>query len=107
MLLNWVSMWIERSPEFRQLLIGISTIRYLPPIGTAGFARSFVSGNNRVPAPPPMMIASVRSVVPGGSAGGEAAAVNDSRSERLFGSTISINAECFGGHQPFCAGANR
>ena len=41
-----------------QLLTGTSTNRYFPPIGTAGFARSFVSGNNRVPAPPPMMTAS-------------------------------------------------
>src|SRR5580692_9174066 len=42
-----------------QLLMGISTIRYFPPSGTAGFERSMVSGNRRVPAPPPMMIASV------------------------------------------------
>src|SRR5258708_11185559 len=46
-------------PELRQLLIGISTSRYLPASGTAGLDRSFVSGNSRVPAPPPMMIASV------------------------------------------------
>src|SRR2546428_646364 len=44
-------------------------MRYFPPSGTAGFARSFVNGNKRVPAPPPMMMASVRWVVPGGSAG--------------------------------------
>src|SRR5467141_1981578 len=69
MLLNCVSTKIERNPELRQLLIGISTIRYFPPSGTAGFARSFVNGNKRVPAPPPMMMASVRCVVPGGSAG--------------------------------------
>src|SRR6266567_6832453 len=69
MLLNCVSTYIERSPEFRQLLIGISTNRYFPPSGTAGLARSLVSGNSRVPAPPPMMIARVRWVVPGGSAG--------------------------------------
>src|SRR5262245_53354590 len=36
-----------------QFEIGISTMRYLPARGTAGFARSLVSGNNRVPAPPP------------------------------------------------------
>src|SRR5438874_10414590 len=60
---------MERSPEFRQLLIGMSTNRYFPPSGTAGFARSFVNGNSRVPAPPPMMMARVRWVVPGGSAG--------------------------------------
>src|SRR5947208_8751196 len=60
---------MERSPEFKQLLIEISTIRYLPPSGTAGLARSFVNGNSRVPAPPPMMMARVRWVVPGGRAG--------------------------------------
>src|SRR6266481_4548261 len=46
-------------PELRQLLICISTSRYLPASGTAGLDRSFVSGNSRVPAPPPMMIANV------------------------------------------------
>src|SRR5207245_10379007 len=61
-------------------------MRYLPPSGTAGFARSLVNGNKRVPAPPPMMIASVRCVVPGGSAGvgmaGKGSFENDSRRER-------------------------
>src|SRR6059036_2786254 len=50
--LNWVSRKILSSPELRQLEIGISTNRYLPPRGTAGLARSCVSGNNRVPRPP-------------------------------------------------------
>src|SRR5687768_10477217 len=82
--------------------MGISTIRYLPPMGTAGFDRSFVNGNRRVPAPPPMMIDNVRCVVPGGSAGGETAPVlNDSGRERLFVATGSINAEWARGHQPF------
>ena len=40
-------------PELRQLEIGISTKRYLPAIGTAGFERLAVKGNNLVPAPPP------------------------------------------------------
>src|SRR5678816_3505087 len=35
--------------------MGISTSRYLPANGTAGFARSLVNGNNRVPWPPPIM----------------------------------------------------
>src|ERR1700746_2593834 len=39
----------------------MSTKRYLPASGTAGLARSFVKGNSRVPAPPPMMIARVSS----------------------------------------------
>src|SRR5438874_12436005 len=38
-----------------QLEIGISTNRYLPASGTAGLARSLVSGNKRVPCPPPMI----------------------------------------------------
>src|ERR1700690_491703 len=38
-----------------QFEIGMSTSRYLPASGTAGFARSLVSGNRRVPWPPPMM----------------------------------------------------
>src|SRR5438477_9548131 len=38
-----------------QLEIGISTNRYLPASGTAGLARSLVSGNKRVPWPPPMI----------------------------------------------------
>src|SRR5882724_1124294 len=39
-----------------QLEIGMSTRRYLPASGTAGLARSRVSGNSRVPCPPPMII---------------------------------------------------
>jgi len=39
-----------------QLEIGMSTRRYLPARGTAGFERSRVSGNSRVPCPPPMII---------------------------------------------------
>src|SRR5664280_1828564 len=46
---------IRRSPELMQLEMGISTRRYLPASGTAGLARSLVSGNRRVPCPPPMM----------------------------------------------------
>src|ERR1041385_9269781 len=38
-----------------QLEIGMSTNRYLPASGTAGFARSLVNGKSRVPAPPPIM----------------------------------------------------
>jgi hypothetical protein len=46
-------------PELRQLEIGISTSRYLPPIGTAGFERLAVNGYNLVPAPPPNITASM------------------------------------------------
>jgi hypothetical protein len=43
--------------ELIQLLIGISTNRYLPAIGTAGLERLAVSGYNLVPAPPPRITA--------------------------------------------------
>ena len=46
-------MW--RMFELMQLLMGISTSRYLPAIGTAGFERSFVNGKSRRPSPPPMI----------------------------------------------------
>src|SRR5688572_6459116 len=36
-----------------QLEIGMSISRYLPATGTAGLARSLVSGYSRVPRPPP------------------------------------------------------
>ena len=42
--LNCVSTNIRFSPACRQLLIGMSMRRYLPPIGTAGFERMWVSG---------------------------------------------------------------
>src|ERR1700743_1526195 len=46
---------MRRNPELMQLEIGMSTNRYFPASGTAGLARSFVSGKRRVPWPPPMM----------------------------------------------------
>ena len=45
--------------ELMQLLIGMSIRRYFPPIGTAGLARTFVSGKRRVPCPPPMITARI------------------------------------------------
>ena len=51
--LNWVSTKMRFRPACRQLLIGMSISRYLPPSGTAGFERMWVSGNSRVPRPPP------------------------------------------------------
>src|SRR3977135_1566211 len=41
-----------------QLEIGMSTSRYFPPTGTAGFERCCVNGKSRVPAPPPRITAS-------------------------------------------------
>src|SRR4051812_41596420 len=46
---------MRRMSECRQLLTGTSMIRYLPPMGTAGFDRFSVSGKRRVPRPPPRM----------------------------------------------------
>ncbi len=60
--LNCVSTKILRMFAFRQLLIGMSMRRYLPPIGTAGLERLKVSGNRRVPRPPPRMIANTSSI---------------------------------------------
>src|SRR4030095_10637905 len=57
---------MRRRPELMQFEIEISTIRYFPPSGTAGFDRSLVRGNRRVPAPPPIMTARVRSERDGG-----------------------------------------
>src|SRR5882757_1481145 len=60
--LNCVSTKMCRRFEFKQLLMGMSMRRYLPPIGTAGFERLRVSGNRRVPRPPPRMIARTSSM---------------------------------------------
>src|SRR5436309_13725684 len=56
--LNCVRTKIFFSPEFRQLLMGTSISRYLPPRGTAGFDRSCVRGKRRFPAPPARIIES-------------------------------------------------
>ena len=53
--LYWVSTRTRRNPESRQLLSVKSMIRYLPPNGTAGFARWAVSGYRREPTPPARM----------------------------------------------------
>ena len=62
-LLNCVSTKICRKPELMQLLTGISTKRYFPARGTAGFERSLVKGKSRDPTPPPMMMESVLSEI--------------------------------------------
>src|SRR6185436_3547080 len=48
---------VRRMSELMQFESAISTSRYLPPSGTAGFDRCCVSGNRRLPAPPPRMTA--------------------------------------------------
>src|SRR5947209_20093688 len=47
-------------PELMKLLSTKSMMRYLPPNGTAGLARSFVSGYSRVPFPPASTIPNTR-----------------------------------------------
>src|SRR5918912_4020276 len=52
-----VSTKFLRMSELMQFEIGMSTSRYLPPSGTAGFERASVKGDRRVPAPPPRITA--------------------------------------------------
>src|SRR4029077_7856735 len=47
-----VSTKTRRKSELMQLESVMSMMRYSPPNGTAGFARSRVSGHNRSPCPP-------------------------------------------------------
>jgi hypothetical protein len=54
---NTKMLWI---PELMQFDTVMSIRRYLPPSGTAGFDRSFVSGNRREPTPPPSIRDSIR-----------------------------------------------
>src|SRR5436305_1176718 len=49
---------ILMTSELMQFEIGISTRRYLPPRGTAGFDLCSVRGERRDPAPPPRITAS-------------------------------------------------
>src|SRR6266550_8727488 len=49
---------ILRTSELMQFEMGMSTRRYLPPTGTAGFERCCVNGKRREPAPPPRITAS-------------------------------------------------
>src|SRR6185369_13163619 len=56
--LNCVKTNMRITSELMQFEIGMSTRRYLPPNGTAGFDRSWVKGNRRLPAPPPRITAS-------------------------------------------------
>src|ERR1700751_5901426 len=52
-----VSTNMRITSELMQFEIGTSTRRYLPPSGTAGLDRKAVSGNKRLPAPPPRITA--------------------------------------------------
>src|SRR5258708_690745 len=72
---------MEWIPELMKLLSTKSMIRYLPPKGTAGFARSRVSGKRRVPLPPASTIPSTRGCK------AACAAKAGSRSEFLFSGT--------------------
>src|SRR6516164_1286821 len=59
-LLYWVSTQIRRHPALTRLDNAKSTSRYRPPNGTAGLARSAVSGDSRRPAPPARTIPNTR-----------------------------------------------
>src|SRR3954467_11125393 len=56
--LYWVSTFSLKTFELTKFDRQKSMIRYRPPNGTAGFARSRVRGSSRVPAPPARIIAS-------------------------------------------------
>ncbi len=56
--LDWTSTFIRRKPEFARLERTKSMIRYRPPKGTAGLARSRVRGSSRRPSPPARIMAS-------------------------------------------------
>src|SRR5256885_6413304 len=55
--LNCVNTNMRITSELMQFEIGTSTRRYFPPSGTAGLDRCAVSGNRRLPAPPPRITA--------------------------------------------------
>jgi len=64
--LYWVSTKIRSTPELMQLEMGMSMRRYFPASGTAGFERSLVRGESRVPAPPPRITAMTSRMGKGG-----------------------------------------
>src|SRR6478672_4041818 len=55
--LNCVNTNILVMFELIQFEIGISTKRYFPAMGTAGFERLSVNGDNLEPCPPPRIMA--------------------------------------------------
>src|ERR1700690_309084 len=59
-LLYWVSTAMRRKPALTRFESAKSTSRKLPPKGTAGLARSAVSGINRLPSPPASTMANPR-----------------------------------------------
>src|SRR5215472_11430751 len=59
-LLYWVSTQTRRVPALTRLDSAKSTSRYRPANGTAGLARSAVSGDSRRPAPPARTIPNTR-----------------------------------------------
>src|SRR5271166_4411041 len=62
--LNCVRTKMRFRPEWMQLDTGISISRYFPAIGTAGLLRDLVSGNRRVPRPPPRISETTRGMEP-------------------------------------------
>ena len=62
--LNWVSTKMRSMPACRLLEMGTSMSRNLPATGTAGLARSRVSGHSRAPWPPPRMAVTTSRIAP-------------------------------------------
>src|SRR5437867_5034564 len=90
--LNCVTTKIRSRPELMQFEMGTSTRRYLPASGTAGFARSRVSGNSRVPAPPPRMTARTRFI--------DGVATESERAARPWGRCIEVPLGKLQKHRP-------
>src|SRR3989442_7167832 len=61
-LLYCVRTTILKKPALTRLESEKSSRRYVPPKGTAGFARSAVRGNSRLPSPPARTIVRARMV---------------------------------------------
>src|SRR5215204_2493624 len=85
-----VSTKILRMSELMQFEMGMSTSLYLPPSGTAGFERWSVSGDRRVPAPPPRITARIF-----GLFGAMAHTFPDKFLRRLNDPSIDAKLPCF------------
>src|SRR5205823_7876083 len=62
--LYWVRTFMRRTSELAKLESTKSMIRYRPPKGTAGLARSWVRGASLLPSPPARIIARVLWAMP-------------------------------------------
>src|ERR1022692_110568 len=85
-LLYWVSTQILLTPALTRFDSAKSISRYRPPKGTAGLARSSVSGARRLPAPPASTMLRTRS-----------SAISTSWRMRPSGAVLRAPAYCSGG----------